>query len=737
MKRKTAFKSFIIQVMMLVALFLFAQQLRAQNTGCTVQFSYQMTPATMNVYFVASQSNLPATYSWDFGDGSVPASGANPQHLYPHSGTYYVCLNASYVTPAGAACTAHWCDSVHVGTTIASCNAQFTWSAAMNTLTGIAFTSAANPAGTSYLWNFGDGTTSNQVNPSHVYAAPGPYYVCLTVSGNGCTNSWCDSVHVVNTQTNCDAHFSAVATSATGGIYFNPVMNTMATTYSWDFGDGATDTLRTPVHQYTNPGAYLACLTVTRYTTAGTVACTAHYCDSVHVVSPVISCDAHFNYLSTNTGASNSFYFNPAANPVGATYSWNFGDGGTSTMRTPTHVYNAVGVYFACLTVTVPGANGAIACTSSWCDSIHVNSTPSGCWAMFTFNVNNYLSNASFHPATTAMGTMYAWDFGDGTTSAQMAPTHHFAHSGVYWVCLTTTRTYSNGSICTDTHCDSVHIMPPPAPVCNSHFQFLRMMTGPRTFRFYALNQSPGTSYFWSFGDGDTSTLGSPIHTYADTGAYQVCLIVTSTNSAGTCTDTTCRNLMVYPMLHATTSGCYANFAFQMVTSMPSTAAFYMNTPGSTYTGILWTFGDSTSSTVTNPVHHFPGPGVYNVCLSVFDSIGHCQSRTCRQLFIGPEFISVQPGDELNDRSADAHSSELTATVYPNPADDHAKLLLSGAAGDAMVMIYDATGRVVYTASHQTNITIEIPVQQLGQGIYFYRVSDGSGAMVSGRLLVK
>ena len=89
MNRKTAFRNFIIKVMMLVVAFLFAQQLRAQNTGCTVQFSYQMTPATMNVYFVASQSNLPATYSWDFGDGSLPGSGANPQHLYLHSGTYF------------------------------------------------------------------------------------------------------------------------------------------------------------------------------------------------------------------------------------------------------------------------------------------------------------------------------------------------------------------------------------------------------------------------------------------------------------------------------------------------------------------------------------------------------------------------------------------------------------------------------------------------------------------------
>jgi PKD repeat protein len=711
----------------------------AQNSGgCTAQFTYQVTSGSMNVSFFPVGSVAAAQYSWNFGDGSLPSNLPNPQHLFLQPGAYWVCLSVTAFTSSGTSCTAQWCDSVRVGNSATGlCNPQFTWTSA-NVVNGIQFSPALNGNTAQYAWSFGDGGTSNQLNPSHVYPGPGAYLACLTVTNGTCVNTFCDTVRITNSTVNCDAHFSATATAAnSSAFYFQPVSNTLATRYLWNFGDGTTDTLRTPTHAYAQPGAYWACLTVTRYTATGSVACSATWCDSVRVTTVNTNpCDAHFTYQFAQT--TNAVYFNPAINPTGTVFAWDFGDGTTSSLRTPAHVYTQPGPYLVCLTVTTIGVNGGLTCTASWCDSVFISQVPNPCSARFAWAVNNSTQTASFRPQTVTTNSTYSWNFGDGTGSTAVNPVHQYVQPGVYWVCLTVTRVSSNtGGTCTDTWCDSVRVNAPLPPVCNAAFSFNRQFNAPLSFRFVPLTMAPGTTYYWTFGDGDTSTLRTPFHTYADTGVYQVCLTVTTVNSAGACSSTVCRTLVVRP-LQPVNSVCSAYFQMNRIAGTPG--LFQFSTLGSNGSMTYhWNFGDSTTSNLPNPVHQYFSPGSYTICLTVRDSLARCFNRFCRVLVLGPGLYPTDPSFEVDVASEriGATMDVLTATVYPNPASERADLEITGAIGDATFRMFDGTGRIVFDLQGVSDGTYRLPVSGLPSGIYYYRLTDQTTEVRSGRFIIR
>jgi PKD repeat protein len=136
-----------------------------------------------------------------------------------------------------------------------------------------------------YQWTFGDGTGSDLRNPWHHYAAPGVYYVCLTVrdttSGGTCVDTWCDSVYVVTPAPPvCNAHFAHYSlTGSPDSVHFYPQTNSTHAHYHWTFGDNTSSTNHDPWHLYQSPGTYIVCLTVTDTTSAGT--CIDVQCDTL------------------------------------------------------------------------------------------------------------------------------------------------------------------------------------------------------------------------------------------------------------------------------------------------------------------------------------------------------------------------------------------------------------------------------------------------------------------------
>ncbi len=166
----------------------------------------------------------------------------------------------------------------------------------------VQFQSIYNKTAASYLWDFGDGSTSTQRDPLHTYARGGNYKVCLTITGtNGCTGSICNTQKITTSASVCK---TSISTNGTNGNIISFVSITTGLypyKYFWDFGDGKHDTAAYPTHTYVIPGSYPVSLKVTdaagneAFSTFNTItqfdasSCTVNY--KVNSITPINTTD--------------------------------------------------------------------------------------------------------------------------------------------------------------------------------------------------------------------------------------------------------------------------------------------------------------------------------------------------------------------------------------------------------------------------------------------------------------
>ena len=493
--------------------------------------------------------------------------------------------------------------------------------------------SASLPLGytaTTYNWTFGDGGSSNQPNPTHTYASSGWYNVCMMVSGSTANNQgfqcyMCDSIYVGGPPMPCAATYTFTQSGLSVSFSGNGTGPGPITNWAWNFGDGNQSNLQNPTHTYASAGTYVACLTVYGVANGTTFTCT--YCDTI-TVSAAGPCAPSF---STQAGAGNTINFtntSTAPGPING-YTWNFGDGGTSSLQNPSHTYANSGWYNVCLTIWGQGPNGAFQCQS--CDSVYVgNVNPGPCNANFTFAYGAG-GAVNFTNTSTGTGTLVStnWNFGDGGTSTLSNPSHTYANSGWYNVCLTVVYN-NNGTLSTCYFCDSVYSQAGPAP-CNA--AFVSTVSGLNAaFTNSATGPGPITSYAWTFGDGGTSSLPNPTHTYANGGSYTVCLTVSGVYNNTPFSCTSCDSIYV------TGGGQPCQASFQSTQQGGNTVAFVSTSsaPGP-ISGYNWTFGDGGTGTGAAPSHTYANPGWYIVCLTIYGqtAAGAFNCTTCDSVYVG------------------------------------------------------------------------------------------------------
>jgi PKD repeat protein len=304
-------------------------------------------------------------YSWAFGDGGTASSSLTPTHVYQEAGVYTATLK---VTDAlGRTSTSS--DTVTVTDVTPTANAGGSYSAVTGTavsFTGSATDSAADvAAGLAYAWNFGDGATSTAQNPTHAYAAAGTYTATLTVTdADGLAASSSSAVTVSNPSPPTASAGSAKSGNEGSAVAFSGSASggSGSLSYAWNFGDGTTGSgTLTPSHTYAEAGTYTVSLTATdalgQTATSSTTA-------TVGDVKPTANAGGPY---SGTPGSAVSFTSkatdSPADLAAGLQYSWNFGDGGASTLQNPTHAYAAAGTYTVTLTVT--DADGLTASSSA------------------------------------------------------------------------------------------------------------------------------------------------------------------------------------------------------------------------------------------------------------------------------------------------------------------------------------------------------------------------------------
>ena len=498
-------------------------------TPCEAAFAFTVNNG---VVAFANQSVTGLTvgnhYQWTFGDGTN-GDGVTPTHTYTASGTYTVCL---LVWNNETNCEDDVCQTVTIALTPTPCEAAFTFTInngvvafANQSVTGLT-------VGNHYQWTFGDGSTSDGFDPHHTYTASGTYTVCLLVWNNetNCEDQICQTVTIALAPTPCEAAFTFTVNNGVVAFANQSVTGlTVGNHYQWTFGDGTSGDGFDPHHTYTASGTYTVCLLVWNNETN----CEDQICQTITIALTPTPCEAAFAF-TVNNGVVAFANQSVTGLTVGNHYQWTFGDGTNGDGVTPTHTYTASGTYTVCLLVW----NNETNCEDDVCQTVTIALTPTPCEAAFTFTINNgVVAFANQSVTGLTVGNHYQWTFGDGSTSDGFDPHHTYTASGTYTVCL---LVWNNETNCEDDICHTVTVEITPIPIVTCEANFVFETDGLVAF----FNSGSSTTslgeimhYVWNFGDGTQSDNPNAIHTFTETGNYEVCLTI-STNTE--CSDVYC-----------------------------------------------------------------------------------------------------------------------------------------------------------------------------------------------------
>jgi len=337
---------------------------------------------------------------------------------------------------------------------------------------------------------------------------------------------------------------------------------------------------------------------------------------------------ANFQAQPTSGTAPLTVQFNDTSQPGSipiVTWFWNFGDGGTSTARHPSHTYTAPGTYSVSLAVT--SAHGSDTITRSSLITVGGGGGGGGGIApVASFSASPRTGTAplrvQFTDTSNGNGrqiTGWLWEFGDGATSAQRNPEHTYTGIGTYTVSLRVT-TSAGSNRRTEQNFITV-TTGGTGPTAN--FEGTpRSGTAPLTVKFTdasTLGTGSSPDWLWNFGDGATSTARNPSHTYTSPGTYTVTLRVRTSLGQNTATK------LGYITVTSAGAPPVADFsAAPRSGTTPLTVQFTDKSApgGGAITSWLWTFGDGTTSTARNPSKVYTQVGSHPVSLRVTNAFG-------------------------------------------------------------------------------------------------------------------
>lgn len=460
----------------------------------------------------------------------------------------------------------------------------------------ITFTNASSP-GYTYFWNFGTGggfVNLGAGNKTFTYTLPGTYTVQLAAKlmpgGAPCTNT---SVIVINILPQPVSNFTfSPANGCTSLSAVGFTDNSVGVDgWNWNFGNLNTSTLQVPPAQnYTTSGTYTISLAVT-----GTNTC-VHTSSNVLIVYPTPT--ANFNPTFACMGVAVNFTNTSVisgTNPI-ISYTWNTGDGGPNQfIQNAVNTYTAAGNYSVSLTVA------SAFCSASITKTVNVNVQPT---ANFTMSPNSGCSQlaVSFTNNSTN-GATYLWNFGTTPTNTSNLVTPNFTYTNNllvnqnFTITLVTTSTAG----CVDSIKRSVTVFPSPL------MSFTMNPTSgcsPLAVTF-TNNTLAASSYTWNFGDGNTSLVTNPSHTYTNSGVAPLINTVqlVATNTLG-CNNSSIATITINPVPSYTLNILPSNGCSPLAITFPTLVG------AASYT---WNFGDGSPLNFnTAPSHVFTNTTLVN-----------------------------------------------------------------------------------------------------------------------------
>jgi gliding motility-associated-like protein len=600
------------------------------STGCTdvftstnlvdleskLAFSYspQANCGPTTVSFSNNSIGTTSNWIWDFGNGDS-AFVSNPNYTYATAGCYTVSFTAT---------DQDGCTSTIIDT---SCISVYDIPTVSYTTTGnlqgcdlphtVSFSGISSNA-TSWLWNFGDGNTDTLQNPTHTYTSFGTFPVSLMVtSPDGCTNSTTlDTIVLEPTIANFSISSTRGCTPLT--VTFQDLSTSLfnINSYQWDFGF-TTSTLQNPIVVFTDTGYHSVQLIV-----GNTQGCfdTMTLNNVIGVGTPP---NLSFNVASTTSCVGDSILFNNTSDAFTQLWSWDFGDGNTSTSQQPYHNYQDTGLY----SVTLTGSHFNCSNTITLTDYILVLPPE----AIFSHVVVcDTPMQANFIDASVS-ATIWEWDFGDNSTNTDTSslanPSYSYPGRGNYTVTLTV---YNGSSGCSHTLTQVVEIRD-----IEADFSIVEDTVCANT-NLNIVNTSLGVaSYNWSAPSATLTagSTGNPNISYSQGLYSNVQLIVTDVNG--------CQDTAIYT---GTISVSDVTPAFtESVTDGCAPLTVNFNENSTTFLGSLtnwsWNFENGATSTLVNPTHTYNNAGTFTPTLTVTNSIG-C-SRTVSGNAIQPTFPTI------------------------------------------------------------------------------------------------
>ena len=452
-----------------------------------------------------------------------------------------------------------------------------------------------------YNWDFGDTNTSTDPNPSHAYLLAGSYEISVNVQSiNGCNNLLIDTVtvyeepnpdYVIPPGTLCMNNSVPFANTTTGET--GP-----AVTWTWDFNGEGSSSEKEPSFTFLTSGNKTVTLT-------SSIPGCANVTQQTFFIEEAPTTNFSFN----NVCNTNETTFTDLTSGSGlTTWSWDFGDGNTSTDQSPTHTYVNPGKYGVTLTV---GNN--LGCSTSITDTVYNHAIPV---VSFTNDLPCSSSPIQFSDQSIVQDAglvAWEWDFGDGNISTERNPQHTYGQIGDFTVQL---KAYSQFG-CVDSTDSIIEVIQGP----EVGFTWDKGCVGePTTFNDTTYSGGvPITSWTWLI-DNSVLTGQIPQYTFTSPGTYPVQLSVTTSNH---CAQTISREIIIEDI--PATSFDY------LETCDGNAVTFYDTTPATINT---WEWRiDGTPATTDSVMVSVLNPGDYSISLVVTSS-ADCTGTLVRDINI-------------------------------------------------------------------------------------------------------
>lgn len=588
-----------------------------------------------------------------------------------------------------------------------------------NVFTGqnVQFTdTTVNPSGT-FVWNFGDGNSSTNINPTHAYSTPGQYIVSLTYDdGVHCSTSAFDTIYV-STPTLPDADFIATPTTVIAGsnTQFTDLSTGVATSWNWTFSGGtpSTSTQQNPVIQYNTPGFYEVSLIVTN-AFGSDVETKTNYIyvpTSSTITIPVANGndDAEENTSGFNVG---NMYITSSDLEIG------------NDNLTDQHV----GVRFQ--NVTVP--SGAII-DSAYIRFMADDSDNSGMLIYIaqeaidnspTFSSNDYdITSRTLTSNQYAWTNPPAWNNGNyhntpnlnlmvqevvdrpGWSSGNAMSFVLFSTPGE-----TSERVASSYEGGTPAELIIEYTLPVSAPVASFNSNAGSNVCTGDTIQFTDLTSNNPNSWNWEITGPSTLTSNqqNPSFIFNTPGVYDVSLIVSNSGGGDTITTTS------YITVYASPTVTFTAFNPDTLCVDAGPVAVINGSPsGGTYSGSGVTGNNFEPSNA--------GVGAHQITY-VFTDTNNCSGMESGTVYVVLcNSITINSDDDI--------------LVYPNPTDGDLIIELNNTSA-ARLVILNSKGQLVHNSDCRNEDRIKMDVASWAKGSYFIQLQASDGAVVHSQQLI-